>query len=306
MAHARRTMVLGTIMAAVATTVTMPARAAAAGIGDGGPDVRRTAPIAPALHDSLLGISGKLRARFLPLIEAAEMERALGDLRASFVPGAPEPRIASLQVLSMLPFETKIGGRMGLYRMGYWPGERRSLQTPGYAIPSGFVQVTPDNQDMLLSENFRLRDFVTKDQFAVWPKYVVLREPLLDKLELTMDALARMGHPVTHLQVMSGFRHPAYNALGVGAGGRTTESRHQYGDAADVFPDSDRDGRTDDLNRDGRVNVRDIELVLRAVEQVEAAHPELSGGLGRYHATNAHGPFVHIDVRGTTARWGGA
>ena len=300
MAHARRTMMLGMMMAAVGVAGIYPTRdAAAAGVSD-------RIHALPLLHDSLLGISGKLRARFLPMIEAAEMERALGDLRASFVPGTVAPRVASLQVLSMLPFETKIAGRMGLYRMGYWPGERRPLRTLGYAMPSGFVQVTLDNQDMQVSEHFRLRDFVTKDQFAVWPKYVVLREPLLDKLKLTLDELARTGYPVAHLQVMSGFRHPAYNALGIGAGGRATESRHQYGDAADVFPDSDRDGRTDDLNGDGRVNARDVELIIRAVERVEAAHPELNGGLGRYHATNAHGPFVHIDVRGTTARWGGA
>ena len=28
------------------------------------------------------------------------------------------------------------------------------------------------------------------------------------------------------------------------------------------------------------------------------------GGLGRYKANAAHGPFVHVDVRGTRARWG--
>ncbi|HYW49804.1 MAG TPA: hypothetical protein VE861_04310, partial [Gemmatimonadaceae bacterium] len=127
-----------------------------------------------------------------------------------------------------------------------------------------------------------------------------------DKLELTLDELQRMGHPVAHMKVMSGFRHPHYNAQGVGKGGRAVESRHQYGDAADVLADNDRDGRMDDLNGDGRVNGKDSELIARAVERVESAHPELIGGMGRYHATNAHGPFVHIDVRGNAARWGGA
>ena len=37
---------------------------------------------------------------------------------------------------------------------------------------------------------------------------------------------------------------------------------------------------------------------------VERAHPDLTGGVGIYKATSAHGPFVHIDVRGTKARWG--
>jgi uncharacterized protein YcbK (DUF882 family) len=29
------------------------------------------------------------------------------------------------------------------------------------------------------------------------------------------------------------------------------------------------------------------------------------GGIGIYPATSAHGPFVHIDARGTRARWNG-
>jgi hypothetical protein len=31
----------------------------------------------------------------------------------------------------------------------------------------------------------------------------------------------------------------------------------------------------------------------------------LVGGLGIYRSTENHGPFVHVDVRGTIARWGG-
>jgi len=38
---------------------------------------------------------------------------------------------------------------------------------------------------------------------------------------------------------------------------------------------------------------------------VEAANPGLVGGIGIYPATSAHGPFVHIDARGTRARWNG-
>jgi uncharacterized protein YcbK (DUF882 family) len=102
---------------------------------------------------------------------------------------------------------------------------------------------------------------------------------------------------------MSGFRTPQYNVRGVGAGGRASASRHQYGDAADVFVDNDGNGRLDDLNGDGRVNTRDVAVMLAAVEKVERAYPELVGGAGTYKSTAAHGPFVHIDVRGNRARW---
>ena len=104
---------------------------------------------------------------------------------------------------------------------------------------------------------------------------------------------------------MSGFRTPEYNAKGVGRrGGRAKDSRHQYGDAADVFVDNDGDGRMDDLNHDGRVDTRDVRIIIGAVERVEARHPDLVGGAGLYRATRSHGPFAHVDVRGTRARWG--
>jgi uncharacterized protein YcbK (DUF882 family) len=131
-----------------------------------------------------------------------------------------------------------------------------------------------------------------------------LREELLDKLELVIADLNRNGVPVRNVEVMSGFRTPQYNAKGVGKGGRAKDSRHQFGDAADVFVDNNFDGRMDDLNRDGRVNVKDTHVILSAVERVERAHPDLIGGIGLYHSTSSHGPFAHIDTRGHKARWG--
>ncbi len=259
-----------------------------------------------ALDDSLLGRSGKLRARFLPAPQAREMERAIGAMRASPAEAGLRSRVASLQIVPMVPFTMKVRGWMGMYRMGYWPGEKRAVSSASYDNPLGFIEVTPQNEGLQISEHFRLRDFVTKDQSTVWPKYVVLREALIDKLELVIEELQLMGYPVEHVQVMSGFRHPFYNAQGVGKGGRARESRHQYGDASDVFVDNNYDGMMDDLDGDGRVTMLDSDLIILAVEKVEMAHPELIGGMGRYHATHAHGPFVHVDVRGTPARWGGA
>jgi hypothetical protein len=102
--------------------------------------------------------------------------------------------------------------------------------------------------------------------------------------------------------VLSGFRTPQYNAR-VSFEGAAYASRHQYGDAADVIIDANRDGRMDDLNRDGVVDFMDTDVINRAVEKVEREHPVLVGGLGLYHAMGPSGPFAHIDVRGTRARW---
>jgi hypothetical protein len=134
----------------------------------------------------------------------------------------------------------------------------------------------------------------------------VLREALLDKLELVLADLELHGVSTAHVELLSGFRTPSYNfALG-DASGRARESRHQYGDAADLIIDADGDGRMDDINHDGRVDVADVRVIEAAVDRVERAHPELAGGLGLYREMGPSGPFAHIDVRGTRARWGTA
>jgi hypothetical protein len=76
-----------------------------------------------------------------------------------------------------------------------------------------------------------------------------------------------------------------------------------YGDAADIYLDADGDGRMDDLNGDGRVDIRDARWLASVAEDVEVAHPEVTGGIGTYRANAAHGPFVHVDTRGSRARW---
>jgi hypothetical protein len=172
-----------------------------------------------------------------------------------------------------------------------------------YAVPPGFIKVTRATVGTRVSEHFRLGDFLTKDQPNVWPKYLVLDLKLVDKLELLIAALGEAGHPVKGLHVMSGFRTPRYNAREVGPGSRSAVSRHMYGDSADVYPDDDGDGRIDDLNRDGCIDLADARIVAEAAESVETAHPGLTGGISVYPATAAHGPVVHVDTRGTRARW---
>lgn len=265
----------------------------------------------PPIADTLAGRSGKLRARFVsPRRDVGiRILRALFGDSAVRRPGiyhAPDSATGRrVAFINLLPFQARERGKVGNYRIGFWPGERRASWSA--RAPEGFIEVTPANQDTPLSDHFRLRDFLTHDQQSVWPKYLVLREALIDKLELVITDLGRRGYAVTRMTVMSGFRTPQYNAQGVGPkGGRATDSRHQYGDAADVYVDNDGDGRLDDLNRDGRVDTRDARVILESVERVEAAHPDLVGGAGVYRATRAHGPFVHVDVRGARARWGRA
>ena len=259
--------------------------------------------------EELYGRSGKLRARFVVPrrdMEIAAISRLFGerDLSTPGVHTLPEGAAdRPFSLITLVPFEQKVRGSIGSYRIGFWPGERGRAPSKAYGNPPGFIQVTKENQDTYVSEHFRLRDFLTKDQRAVWPKYLVLREELLDKLELVIQELEASGTQVRHVSVMSGFRTPQYNANGGNTAGRASNSRHQFGDAADVFVDNDRNGRLDDLNGDGRVDTRDVQVMVAAVERVERRYPDLVGGAGIYKANSAHGPFIHVDVRGSRARW---
>jgi hypothetical protein len=264
--------------------------------------------IAPALG-ALMGLSGRLRAISLaPGKESSSPLAALLPSLSAATPGVREtgfeaPDGEPIRLLSLVPLHAKAGANWRGYRVGYWPGERTSGRAARYLLPDGFIEVTPENQDLPISTSFRLKDFLTHDQPNVWPKVLVIRLPLLDKLELIAKELELRGRPGA-LRVMSGFRTPQYNALGVGAlGGRARDSRHMYGDAADVFVDADGDGRMDDLDGDGRITVKDAGWLARVAAQVETDYPEMTGGIGVYRANAVHGPFVHVDVRGTAARW---
>jgi hypothetical protein len=257
--------------------------------------------------DSLRGVSGKLRARFVagPLSQSYP---AL-DPTVGARPGVSAVSLSDgsgndvFSFVSLVPFRQKFGDRVGSYLVGYWPGELRRVSTDGYENPVGFIEVNQSNELTRLSEHFVLRDFITKDKQHSWPKYVVLQEPLIDKMELVISDLQKRGVPVQNVRVLSGFRTPYHNLYGIGSEGGARDSRHQFGDGADIIIDNDRDGRMDDLNRDRRVDSRDLDMILQAVERVEAAHPEMVGGLGKYHAIGPSGPFAHIDVRGYRARW---
>lgn len=250
----------------------------------------------PAVRsDTGTGASGALRVRVLPPGNAPPGVYP--------VPGGVAGRPFSF--LSSIPFAAKRGEWMGAYHVGMWPAELHNVRSSAYENPAGFIEVTPENVDLQVSDHFRLGDFVTHDA-APFPKYVVLREALLDKLELVLTDLAMHGVPTQHVVVLSGFRTPAYNMALGDASGRARESRHQYGDASDIIIDANHDGRMDDLNGDGRVDAQDVRVIEAAVNRVEQAHPELAGGLGLYEATGPSGPFAHIDVRGTRARWGTA
>lgn len=208
----------------------------------------------------------------------------------------PEREVMTEPIVAVLmPFQRKVGGMLNGYRIGTYLAERLSGRNADH--PEGFLEVGPEHAELNVSTHLTVGDFITHDSQAdVWPKYVAINPRLLDKLELVIAEVQRRRGRVRVLDlalgVHSGFRTPWHNARVPRAAG---DSRHQYGDAADVVMDA---------NGDGRITAMDGLLVANAVERVEYHHPDLAGGLGLYTGRQFRTPYVHIDTRGTPARWG--
>ena len=225
---------------------------------------------------------------------------ANGVLRAPARPGAfwlvvsrggVTDTIADLAVLVEHPMPNTMATGINGYHMGRWPKASDGI------VPRGFIEVSDRISDFPLSPHLRLSDFVVHDAQDEFPKYLHVREALLDKVELVVEELAQMrGRSAASikLNVASGFRSPAHNGE---LSGTAQDSRHMYGDAADIAIDA---------NNDGKLTEIDARLVAAAAEVVERKYPDLVGGIGLYITTEGAGwPYVHIDTRGHRARWRG-
>jgi hypothetical protein len=207
--------------------------------------------------------------------------------------------MVDLNVLVMRSMDEVVNGRLNGYRIGQYAGDPAS-PNPLHRPPVGFVEVYPEDEDILVTPHFTLGQFLCKDPGN--PRYIVLSEALPVKLEAILEAVNEAGFHTPTLHVMSGYRTPAYNR----AIGNTTDfSRHLWGDAADIFIDTTGNGMMDDLNGDGRVDDDDGRLLMRIVESVDrSGAPGVEpGGISLYRTIPGRGPFLHVDARGTPARW---
>ena len=204
-----------------------------------------------------------------------------------------------IHVFVLVPTSQVKNGWLNGYRIGAYPPA-----SARYTPPKGFVEVTKDNEDTKVSPHFRLKQLICRqDTLADFPKYVVLEQRLLLKLETILERVNRMGFSTDTLHVMSAYRTPYYNH----AIGDVKYSQHQWGSAADVYIDPHDKDRMEDLNRDGRIDIADSKFLYDRIEEwfERKDLQKFEGGLGFYPATAAHPPFVHVDVRGTKARWKG-
>ena len=205
----------------------------------------------------------------------------------------------TLNAFVLVPMPT--AATIGEFMVGQYEG-RPLRGDPTYARPAGFVEVTEQNRGTLVAPHFTIGQFASK-QSGGYPKYLVLRERLLLKLEMLLEEVRSAGMPATTFRVMSGYRTPFYNRS---IGNETRYSRHVYGDAADIYVDDDGNGVMDDLDGDGETTLDDARALSGVIASLSGKswYQPFEGGLGLYKGNRAHGPFVHVDVRGHPARWG--
>jgi uncharacterized protein YcbK (DUF882 family) len=203
-------------------------------------------------------------------------------------------RLATPKLAVLVPFELKLGSSLNGYSIGRYPAEW-SRDEQGER-PAGFAEVREEQMDLPLTRHLKVRDFITHDSQTRWPRYAAIDARVLDKVELVLRELSRRrGEDEIDfsIQVHSGFRTPLHNAS---VEGSARDSRHLYGDAADVAIDADGDGK---------MTIFDAYRVEQAVDWVERTHPNLAGGLGVYSSRRFATPYCHIDARGVRKRWRG-
>lgn len=254
--------------------------------------------------------ASKAAGRYSAEAEGGELERVGKDLWHWHAPDSAghypihidehrSGESVTINAFVMVPYDLDAerlhGYRIGQYKRELYKGD--SAYTP----PRGFVKVTPENRHVLVSPHFALGWFLAKQE-GDYPRFLLLRERLILKLELLLKEINDRGFAVPTLHVMSAFRTPYYNRS---IGNDTDYSSHLYGGAADVFVDVNDDGYMDDMNDDGDITREDAEF-LAAILEEKTAEPDYQpfiGGLGIYGPAPHRGPFIHIDVRGSKVRW---
>jgi hypothetical protein len=205
----------------------------------------------------------------------------------------------NIVVFALRSLSEQKGEYLNGYRVGNYPPEKFKGKN-SYIVPKGLIEVTKENKDNFISPHFQLKQFLCKQQSG-WPKYVLIDPMVIAKLEYLADSLIASGKELETIHIMSGYRTPYYNK----AIGNVKYSRHIYGDAVDIYVDTNMDNVIDDLDNDGNNNIQDAVVIYNILDAIDR-NPEYSylvGGLGKYKKNSAHTYFVHTDTRGYKARW---
>lgn len=170
-----------------------------------------------------------------------------------------------------------------------------------YRPPRWFVAATSATRELYVSEHFRLREFVPnapKDATTYFP----YNANLVRTLEAILADLKTSEMPTPHVRILRGFLSP-YDAERLRRAGAQllTWNRYQYGDGVLVVANGDAGEKMGDLNRDGKVDVRDAEKLAGAISGVQK-RLGLPGWIGVYAERPdkmlPETPMVGFDLRG--------
>jgi len=183
-----------------------------------------------------------------------------------------------------------------------------------YLRPKFFYKVAKENKELYVSPHFKLGDFtIDYPWFSLgMPQYVAIDSHLIQKLEELIKLMNKDGLNIKKFSVIYGFRPPAYNLGAIVQDGaeftlKAIWSMHQYGKAIDIIIDTDEDLVIDDLNKDGKIDMKDPAVIMHYVNILDKKYREegnldLVGGAGLYSHHDfwqrKESPYIHIDVRG--------
>lgn len=204
-----------------------------------------------------------------------------------------------INVFVTVPYSRRMNGTLEGYRVGEYPPPK-TIKSAKYSRPLGFIRVDRKNKDTLLTPHFKLSQFLCK-QKSGYPKFLIIKENLLLLLEDLLARVRQEGYDIDTFGFISGYRTPFYNKKLR----NVRYSRHVYGDAADIYIDSNINGKMDDLNRDGKVNISDVRIFYNIAVDLKKSQlaNSYTGGIGLYKKTSHHDGFIHVDTRGYPARW---
>lgn len=177
--------------------------------------------------------------------------------------------------------------------------------------PEYFYIITKENKSLKISEHYFLGDYALDFPWHSMglPQAVALDYGLFEKLEELQTMMNKDGYRFDKFEILYGFRAPAFNLGTIISDSESTLkvpfSQHQFGKAIDILIDTNKDLKMDDLNKDGKVNMRDAAVILHYVNILdkkyrEAKDPKMGGaGLYSHHdfTGRIQSPYIHIDTR---------
>ncbi len=235
---------------------------------------------------------------------------------------------AEIRFLAPRIVDRIVDGKINGFPVGEYPNpdnpqDLAAASTPGrirrhrdtYLPPTHWYRVDESTRDLKITRDYRLGDFDLDPRFRPmpYPHYIALDPNLLRKMDALKERMNRDGYGIERFDLIYGFRSPYYNLSEYEKDGDTSLkssfSVHMYGKACDIIIDRDGDLVMDDLNRDGTIDIRDAEVVLRYVNEMDHEYirqgTPLVGGAGVYphhdfweRGEVAQSPYIHVDVRG--------